>query len=183
MGEVVPTRTIPRREVLLQQAGDTPLTTLEFLELLSFWMDRCFTVPGTSFRFGVNSLLLLVPGLGDTVAGLVSFLILSIGLSHYRVPRIVAVRMVLHSVLDTTLSAIPVVGNLWDVFFKADTRNIRLLQEYIGRSEPTPPSTWRHWLFVIGLLGLVAITLFLVALGVVALVTLLVQGLRQPPVA
>jgi len=149
-------------------------TLLDFLDLLSFLMDRCFTVPGTQMRFGFNSLLLFVPVAGDALAGMISFLILSVGLSHYRVPRIVATRMVLNSLLDTTMSGIPVVGNLFDVYFKADSRNIRLLKEYVGQGNQQP-STWRHWLFVVGLLGLMIFLLALLLLGAFALGVLLVQ--------
>src|SRR5438552_3686260 len=73
---------------------------LPLLESLSYLMDRCFEVPGTKTRFGLNSLLLLVPVLGDLVAGAVSTFILYVGLHHHRVPRIVAARMVVNSLLD-----------------------------------------------------------------------------------
>src|SRR5262245_55701654 len=106
-----------------------PQSTAALLEMISYVMDRCFEIPGTNFRFGVNSLLLLIPVLGDIVPTFISTLILIIGLTHYRVPKIVAARMVLNSLLDAAISAIPVVGNVWDVLFKADTRNVRLLME------------------------------------------------------
>src|SRR3990170_439562 len=80
---------------------------LALLELLSFLMDRAFEVPGTKARFGLNSVLLLVPLAGDLLATMVSLGILSIGLTMVRVPRIVAVRMLLNSLLDASISWIP----------------------------------------------------------------------------
>jgi len=144
---------------------------LALLELLSFLMDRAFEVPGTRVRFGFNSVLLLLPLAGDLIATLISLGIVSIGVSLVRVPRIVAVRMLLNTLLDACISWIPIVGNAWDVWFKADTRNVRLLQHYAGWNGAEPPPTWRHWLFVGALLlGIVAV-LFLIGLGISALLS------------
>jgi hypothetical protein len=85
--------------------------------------------------------------------------------------------MVLNSLLDASLGWIPVVGDLFDIYFKADTRNVRLLQQYAGRGDQRPPSTWRHWAFVLGLLGLVGLVLALLVLGVVTLVHWAIHGL------
>jgi hypothetical protein len=155
-----------------------PPSTIDFLELVSYLMDRLFTVPGTDKRFGLNSLMLLVPILGDILPTLISFGILAVGLSHYRVPRIVAARMVLNSLLDASISWIPVLGNLWDFYFKADTRNVNLLKQYVGRGGEPPPSTWQHWLFVVGLMLLLLLFLTLLVLGFVALVNWLLRASR-----
>src|SRR5947199_4961580 len=72
-------------------------TVLDMLDGLSRLMDRAFQLPGTNIRFGLNSILLLLPILGDLIPTLVSAAIVAIGLHHYRVPRIVAARMVLNS--------------------------------------------------------------------------------------
>lgn len=151
---------------------------LALLELLSFLMDRAFEVPGTKVRFGLNSMLLLVPLAGDLIATLISVGILTLGLTLVRVPRIVAVRMMLNSLLDASISWIPVVGNAWDVWFKADTRNVRLLQQYAGWAGQEPPPTWRHWLFVGGLLLALLAALFLIGLGTVTLGMWLINALR-----
>ncbi len=149
------------------------------LDLISFVMDRLVQVPGTRLRIGLNSLALLLPVFGDVITSLVSVGILVIGLTSYRVPRIVAVRMALNTLLDTSLGWIPVVGDLFDMFFKADTRNVRLLQEYLGHGTRPPRSTWRHWVFVLGLLVAFGVVLALVILGIVALVHLISGSLSR----
>jgi len=149
---------------------------VELLDRVSMVMDRLVPIPGTRLRAGVNTLLLLLPVAGDALATLVSLGILLIGLSSRRVPRIVAARMVLNSLLDASLGWIPVLGTLFDLFFKADTRNVRLLQEYAGRGETPAPSTGGHWLFVLGVLALFALVLALLALGVVALALWILRG-------
>src|SRR5262245_32290893 len=157
-----------------------PVSVVDWLELASYLMDRLFTVPGTNKRFGLNSVMLLVPVLGDLLPTLISFGILAVGLSHYRVPRIVATRMVLNSLLDSLISCIPIVGNVWDVYFKADRRNVRLLKEYVGRGDQAPPPTWKHWLFVAGLLALFVLVLALLITGAVVVIDWLVRSLRGP---
>lgn len=149
---------------------------IDLLDGISYLMDRCFEVPGSNARFGLNSLLLLLPGLGDVIAGGVSAFILLIALTHYRVPRIVAVRMVLNTLVDSTVSAIPVVGNLWDVWFKADTRNVNLLKQYVGTGEP--PGTWKHWAFVVGTVLAFVTLLALIVGGTAWAIAAIVSALR-----
>jgi hypothetical protein len=152
-------------EVVFDDAPKPQQGALALLEILSFLMDRAFEVPGTKVRFGLNSILLMVPLAGDLIASLVSLGILSIGLTLVPVPRIVAVRMLLNSLLDASISWIPIVGNAWDVWFKADTRNVRLFQQYAGWGGQEPPPTWQHWLFVGGLLLALLTVLVLIGLG------------------
>jgi hypothetical protein len=134
-----------------------------------------FAVPGTRLRLGLNTILLLVPVLGDLVPNVASGAILIIGLSHYRVPRIVAARMVLNACVDAVLGWIPLVGDLFDLFYKADTRNVRLLQEYAGQTDVAPRAAWQHWVFVVGVL-----LFFLAAgVGIVLGIGALIRGMNQ----
>jgi hypothetical protein len=153
-----------------------PPPVLELLDWLSLVMDRAFQVPGTDVRFGLNSLLMLLPVLGDVIPTMVSVAILAVGLRHYRVPRIVAARMMLNSAVDASLGWIPVFGDLFDLWFKADTRNVRLLMQYAGQDAEHPPSTWRHWLFVLAAVAGLLVLVVLLVLGAIGLVRLIVQG-------
>ncbi len=173
-GEVV---SDPSRQPLHGEVVDDR-GTLHLLDFVSYLMDRLVQVPGTNLRVGLNALLLFIPVLGDVIPSLISFGILAVGLSNYRVPRIVAARMLINSLLDTSIGWIPVLGDLFDVYFKADTRNVRLLQQYVGRGVQEPPSTWRHWLFVLGLLGLFVLVVGLVLLGAAALIQWIVRLAR-----
>jgi hypothetical protein len=162
--------------------GPRQITTpVELLDLVSFLMDRAFVLPGTNVRFGLNAFFLVLPILGDVIPGLVSLGILAVGLHSYRVPRIVAARMVLNSLLDISIGWIPVVGDLFDVWFKADTRNVRLLQEYAGSSAEPPRSTWRHWLFVLGMVAGTVLVLVLLVLGVIAFIHWIAAVFRGEP--
>src|SRR5204863_5598646 len=109
------------------------------------------------------------PGLGAAVASAVSLYILTACMGHDGLPRIVKARMAANYLLDSLISAVPIVGNLWDAWFKADTRNVQLLREYAGATGPA--STWRHWVFVLSAAGAALLVASLLAAGVVLLVS------------
>jgi len=159
----------------------SPLPMLALLDLISFIMDRLIEVPGTKVRVGLNTLLLLLPVVGDAFSSAVSAAILTIGLSVFRVPRIIAVRMMTNSLIDASIGWIPVLGDVFNLWFKADTRNVRLLMEYAGRTDHKPPSTWKHWLFVVGAALLFLLVLTLIGVGVWSLIALAVRALQAPP--
>ncbi len=165
--------------VMDRVGGPVEVRSLDLARGISWVMDRCFELPGTGVRFGVNSiLLLLLPGLGDALTSILSFYILAIAFNNYRVPRIVAARMVVNTLLDSTISSLPLVGLMWNVWFKADTRNVRLLEQYVSPGAEPPPATWRHWVYVISVLTLTIALLVLVVVGAVILIQATFRGLR-----
>jgi hypothetical protein len=130
------------------------------LEQLAWLMDRAIEIPGTRIRIGLDALLGLLPVGGDFVTGLVQAGIVLVALFHYRVPRAVAARMVANVLLDTTIGAIPFVGDAFDVFFKANTRNVQLLrqvQDDRGRNRDV--ATWTSIAFL-ALLALALLSMF-----------------------
>ena len=106
------------------------------LERLAWLMDRAFHIPGTKITMGLDALLGLFPVGGDVLTGLVQAGLVMVALTHYKVPKTVAIRMMANVLLDTAVGAIPLVGDLFDVGFKANTRNVQLLESYWHR-EPT----------------------------------------------
>jgi len=99
------------------------------LEQIAWLMDRAITIPGTNISIGLDALLGLLPVGGDVMTGIIQTGIVLMAMYQYRVPRAVAARMAANVLLDTALGAIPFVGDAFDIFFKANTRNIRLLQQ------------------------------------------------------
>ncbi|WP_219999921.1 DUF4112 domain-containing protein [Halomonas sp. LBP4] len=97
-------------------------------------MDSSVRLPG-GFRVGVDGLIGLVPGVGDLAAAGVSFYIVAQA-AHAGVPAKVLARMVLNVALDAVVGAIPVLGDVFDVAFKANLRNARLMDAYLDRSAP-----------------------------------------------
>ncbi|QEH34445.1 hypothetical protein OJF2_29840 [Aquisphaera giovannonii] len=115
----------------------------QLLGRLAWLMDRAVGIPGTRVRFGLDALLGLLPLGGDVMTGLVQAGLVLVALGRYRVPPAVAARMVGNVLLDTAVGAIPLLGDLFDVAFKANTRNLRLLEPYLHRhgAEGLPPGT------------------------------------------
>jgi hypothetical protein len=106
---------------------------LDRLELLATVFDTAFLVPGTNVRFGVESLLRLVPGVGDAAASALSCYLLY---EAYKldVPGMLFARMVANVMLEGTMGAVPFAGDAFDVFFRANRRNVALLREHFART-------------------------------------------------
>jgi hypothetical protein len=111
------------------------------LERLAWLMDRSLRIPGTRITLGLDALLGLLPGGGDLLTGIIQAGLVLVALHHYRVPKSVALRMAGNVLLDIAVGAIPVLGDLFDVAFKANTRNLRLLEPYRRAQEATAPAS------------------------------------------
>ena len=92
-------------------------------------MEQRYRFPGTDFRFGLDALIGLVPGIGDFIGMMIGLAVLFEAL-RLRAPWLVVGRMVANLWIDAMVGAIPVVGDVWDFWFKANRRNLRLLKEY-----------------------------------------------------
>jgi hypothetical protein len=101
-------------------------------------MDRAVRIPGTRITFGLDALLGLLPGGGDLLTGLVQAGLVLVALRHYRVPKAVALKMAGNVLVDVAVGAVPIIGDLFDVAFKANTRNLRLLEPYKKALDDAP---------------------------------------------
>jgi len=106
---------------------------LDRLDMLATLFDTALIVPGTNIRFGVEALLRLVPGIGDAAASALSCYLLY---EAYKldVPKTLFARMVFNVVLEGTMGAVPLAGDAFDVFFRANRRNVALLREHFSRT-------------------------------------------------
>ncbi len=128
-------------------------------------LDSAVRIPGTNLRFGLDALLGLVPGLGDVTGAAMGGYLILLG-SRLGAPKPVLARMVLNVALDTIAGVVPVVGDLFDVAWKANTRNMALLERYIDRPVETRKSSKGLLIVMIGVLGLLAIGGIVVAIVV-----------------
>jgi Domain of unknown function (DUF4112) len=126
-------------------------TRLDELRRWAILLDSAFKVPGTSIRFGLDAIIGLVPGLGDLLAPVYTLILLGTALKM-RVPAVVAARMVLNAGIDMLLGLVPFAGDIADVFWKADLRNIALLERHARPG--VPPTRGDYW-FVLGCIGVV----------------------------
>lgn len=111
--------------------------TLARLGRLAHLLDTAVRIPGTGIRFGADSIVGLAPGVGDALTGLLSAYIVAeawrLGL-----PRRKILRMALNVGLDSTVGAVPILGDLFDLAFKSNRRNLRIIEEHLGRSVMPP---------------------------------------------
>lgn len=110
-------------------ATQQPPRAIRNLDSLARLMDSRFNIPGSKIRFGMDSVIGLIPGVGDIISFLISGYILStaakLGASNY-----VMARMTLNAGLDAIIGSIPILGDIFDIGFRANQRNIRLLQQH-----------------------------------------------------
>ena len=101
------------------------------LRRLAWLMDGAFRLPGSKFRFGLNSLISLPPVAGDALLGAISLYIVYEG---YRlgVPRADIAKMIGNVAIETAVGTIPVAGDLFDVAFKANLRNLAIIDRYVN---------------------------------------------------
>jgi len=129
------------------------------------WLDGLWPIPGTNLRFGYDALLGLVPGIGDLVAGLLSCAGLVVAM-RLRVPAWVFLQMVWNLTLDLLIGEVPVAGDVLDVVWQANRRNLTLLDEWRGNPASAHAEA-SAWLWVI-------VTLFLLLVLVIAGISVVV---------
>ena len=104
---------------------------IERLENLAHWLDSRFRIPGTDIRFGLDAVAGLLPGIGDGGTALLSFYIVHQA-RRIGAPLPLRVRMTGNIVLDLLTGAIPLAGDLFDLGFKANRRNVALLRKHFS---------------------------------------------------
>jgi hypothetical protein len=115
------------RTTITQAPPDTP--ALRHLNSLAKLMDARFRIPGTGFRFGLDGILGLIPGAGDLSTFAVSSYMLWV-MAHNGASGYVMARMILNVFIDAIIGSIPLIGDIFDIAFKANMRNMRLMNEH-----------------------------------------------------
>ncbi len=120
------------------------MRSLEWLHRWARLLDAEFVIPGTGIRFGLDPILSLIPGLGDLASPAFTLVLLVHGV-YQRVPRVVLVRMIANALLDAFIGAVPIAGNVVDIFFRANLMNLALLERH---ARPGTPPTRGDYVFV-----------------------------------
>ena len=144
--------------------GRTAAGTEKSLDQLTWLMDDMFRVPVLGWRFGLDALIGLIPGVGDTTTSLVSFYILASAV-RYRVPKITLLRMGFNIGIDYVVGSLPLLGDFLDAWWKSNHRNLDLLKKRATVSaEEARAGRASDWLFVggiiVGLIGLAIASAF-----------------------
>jgi len=116
----------------LRARGDAASAPLKRMETVAWLLDTAFVIPGTRQRVGVDAIIGLIPGFGDIATTLLSTYVIwearNLGLSRFAIGRMLA-NLAVHA----TVGAIPVVGDLFDAFFRVNQRNMRIVRAQLER--------------------------------------------------
>jgi hypothetical protein len=141
----------------------------EQLQRLAWLLDSSIAIPGTRFTFGVEALLGLVPFVGDAAGVLLSSYIL-LEAARMGAPKALVFRMAVNVAIEGIVGAVPLLGDIFDAAWKANQRNVRLLEAHFGEPKRATVDN-RRWAVVV-IAGLVVLFIFVGALSFLALRTL-----------
>lgn len=146
--------------------------TRQRLHRLARLLDSSIGLPGTRFRIGLDGLIGLIPGVGDAIGALLSSYILAEA-ARLNVPKTVILQMGLNVLVDTLLGIIPILGDFFDMAWKANLRNVRLLDAYAENPRGVTTSSR----LIVGVVALVlgAVIILITVLGFMLLRALWVQ--------
>jgi hypothetical protein len=136
---------------------------LQRLRAVTVLFDQAFAIPGTRWRFGIDALFGLIPGLGDIAGAVVAVYALHVARA-LGAPQVVQVRMLGNIALDALVGTVPVLGDLFDFAFKAQTRNLKLLDAYLATPQLTGRRSRRGLILISIAIAIVFATL--TALGI-----------------
>jgi hypothetical protein len=153
-----------------------PVEVERNLDRLSHLLDGLFRIPGTGWRFGLDALVGLIPGVGDVATSLASFYILAAGV-RYRVPKVTLLRMGVNIGIDFLVGAVPVVGDVFDFAWKSNEMNMELIRKRATVKSAAEAKQGRKsdWLFV----GLIILILIGLLVGSVFLAVYLIKIVGQ----
>jgi Domain of unknown function (DUF4112) len=154
-----------------------PDVTLAWLRTWALLLDSKFRIPGTQIRFGIDPLLSLIPGLGDLASPVFATLLLVQGVRQ-RVPKVILMRMLGNALIDAIIGIVPVAGTVADIFWRANVRNLALLERY-ARPGSTPSRA--DFGFVLGMVALFGMVVFVPVVLAIWLTSLFFQVLAGLP--
>jgi len=142
---------------------------LTALRKLAQLLDAALVVPGTRFRIGLDPIMGLIPGVGDLVSPLFTLGILW-SAHDLGVPKVVQARMVFNVAIDAVLGAVPLVGDLFDFVWKANVRNMALLERHAAEHRRAEAADWIFVLAMTLVVLMLAAIPFVVATWLLSLI-------------
>jgi uncharacterized membrane protein len=122
----------------LRAAGPSQADAVRRMEWVAQLLDSAFVIPGTSTRIGIDAIIGLVPGIGDVVTTLLSSYVIwearNLGVSRWALGR-----MLLNLGLHASIGSIPLIGDVFDAFFRVNQRNMKIVRSQLGKLEARYP--------------------------------------------
>lgn len=132
---------------------DARIAKLERLRRVGFLLDNAIRIPGTRFRIGLDPLLGLIPGGGDT-AGLILSAFIVLEAAQMGASKSALSTMAFNILLETLVGTVPGVGDLFDATWKSNIRNIALLEEHLDLELPQAAPARNRWFAILLIIGL-----------------------------
>lgn len=126
-------------------------------------LDSQFKIPNTNIRFGLDPIISLIPGAGDVIAGVISLYFLIQGAIHGGRAAVLG-RMFINILLDVLIGSIPVLGDVFDIYWKANLRNARILDELQQNPQKTTSES-QMWIWFVVIQFIVVIIGIIVLIG------------------
>ncbi len=146
-----------------KRAADKPYDAIAHLEWIAHWLDEGFRVPNSGIRFGWDAIVKLLPVVGDSI-GLIASLYLFQSFRRFGLSRITLTRMAINIGIDYFVGLIPLVGTVFDVFWKPNVWNVALLRRHLASADPaTAKRARRHDLVFVLVAGLIVTVLFVLS--------------------
>jgi uncharacterized protein DUF4112 len=162
-------------EVLPPEAPKSGRPAGRLYDWVALVMDELIRVPGTRFRFGLDPVIGLIPGLGDTASALISALCL-IYAARCGIPRITLARMSLNILINEVVGIVPGLGDAFSFWFKSNVRNRRLLEEHLNEVRKPRRGDWIFVGIILGAVFVVVVIGLAVSLLIVRQLIHMLQG-------
>lgn len=140
--------------------GDDAGNASEVSRIVAQWMDELIRIPGTNIRFGLDPIIGLFPGIGDFLASSVGLVTITEGV-RTRVPLAVLFRMAFNVLINDAIGTIPGIGDLFSAWFKSNSRNLRLINQWKGGEQAAVRRSGRVFLVVFFVIWFAQLALWL----------------------
>ncbi|MBW4648347.1 MAG: DUF4112 domain-containing protein [Kastovskya adunca ATA6-11-RM4] len=155
--------------------SDPRAASLRRLRQLSYLLDNAIPIPGTSYRIGIDPILGLLPGAGD-LAGTAASAFIVVQAARWGLPRATLTRMALNILFETVVGSIPVLGDVVDAGWKANMKNMALLEAHLNHPQESRRVDWLFLSFLLAGLFLVVMTITIVSFIVLKFLVQAISG-------
>jgi Domain of unknown function (DUF4112) len=140
---------VPTRQRIVDPLDERRARSLAEVEGLAWLLDSSIPVPGTGRRLGADALIGLIPGFGDIAGGVIGLYVVWRA-SRMGLPGIVVARMLMTALVDMTIGVIPFLGDVFDFWFKSNTRNLTIMRRHLQQPDRSTRDDWLAVLLVAG---------------------------------
>mgnify|MGYP001464631058 FL=1 len=144
---------------MIEEMNEINEEKLVRLKLLSKRLDNNFIIPGTKYKIGLDPIIGAIPVIGDLIGALLSTYIMYSGIKM-GVSRSIVAQMATNIALDFTIGWIPIIGDIFDIIWKANQRNVKLIEESIVVEEKE--SATANYMIIAGLVIILIVTIFVI---------------------